>query len=335
MSDTIELNGGALAALMPMHMVLDGDGFVRSTGPTLAKIFTDEDMAGRALHDLFDVRHPADGLEKLLAGYVPRQKVRLYPRNGARCALKGEAIALGGGQGVFINLSLGISIVDAVRQFGLTQRDFASTDLAVELLYLVEAKNAVMGEAMRLNSRLSAARSKAQEQALTDMLTGLRNRRGLNLALEALIAKRAVFSVLHIDLDFFKTVNDTLGHAAGDEVLRRVGDILTDETRGHDIAARAGGDEFVVVLEGESDPKVLKILSDRIIARLEEPIPFDGTLCKISGSIGATTSRSYRYPAIDQLLHDADVALYAAKDAGKGCFRMAEIGQEDDTRQTA
>ena len=220
-------------------------------------------------------------------------------------------------------------------EFRLTASDFAQTDLAIELLYLVEAKSAVLEETKQLNQRLQGAKVAAEEQAFTDTLTGLGNRRAMDQVLARMLRSGAPFALMHLDLDYFKSVNDTLGHAAGDEVLRRVGEILTDETRGHDIAARAGGDEFVVVLEGESDPKVLKILSDRIIARLEEPIPFDGTLCKISGSIGATTSRSYRYPAIDQLLHDADVALYAAKDAGKGCFRMAAIGQEDDTRQTA
>lgn len=143
--------------------------------------------------------------------------------------------------GAFLNLSFGIGVAEAVRRHALTVEDFAATDLTVEMLYLVEAKTAVMDELRNLNRRLQGAKVAAEEQALTDQLTGLRNRRALDLQMKALIRLGASFGLMHIDLDFFKQVNDTLGHAAGDHVLREVARVLTQETRATDMAARVGG----------------------------------------------------------------------------------------------
>ena len=138
---------------------------------------------------------------------------------------RGLAVPTGDG-GMLLNLSFGIRLIDAVRQHALTDADFAATDMAVEMLYLVEVKQAVMTELRRLNLRLQGAKATAEEQALTDTLTGLRNRRALDVSLPALIGQGVAFGLMHIDLDYFKQVNDTLGHAAGDQVLRRSGEGL-------------------------------------------------------------------------------------------------------------
>src|SRR5690606_16624789 len=119
---------------------------------------------------------------------------------------------------MLIDLSFGIAVIEAVRRHDLTATDFAATDLAVEMLYLAEARAAVMRAALSLNDRLRAARREAEALAMRDTLTGLGNRRALDEALQRLIARREPFGLMHLHLDYFKDVNDTLGHAAGDAV---------------------------------------------------------------------------------------------------------------------
>lgn len=132
-------------------------------------------------------------------------------------------------------------MVQAVRAHGLTGSDFAPTDLAVEMLYLVEAQSAAFRESRGLNDRLHGQKIAAEEQAYTDTLTGLKNRRAMDLSLAKCLSSGARFALLNLDLDYFKNVNDTLGHAAGDHVLQVVAKILLEETRQNDsIAVWAG-----------------------------------------------------------------------------------------------
>jgi diguanylate cyclase (GGDEF)-like protein len=209
-------------------------------------------------------------------------------------------------------------VTDAVRAHDLTDSDFAPTDLAMELLYVVEAKTAVMKELRDLNHRLEGAKTAAEEQALTDTLTGLRNRRALDLAMAQVIVRNMPFGLMHMDLDYFKSVNDTLGHAAGDAVLREVGRILRGQTRDADTIARTGGDEFVILLPGLVDATVLWTIAGRIIAQLDQPILHEGRACRVSASIGMTVSTTYPQVHPDRMMADADDALYEAKRAGRG-----------------
>lgn len=133
---------------------------------------------------------------------------------------------------------------------------------------------------------------------------------------------------MHVDLDFFKAINDTLGHPAGDHVLQQVARILVDETRDQDTVARVGGDEFVLVLEGIGDAERLDRIARRIISRLEEPIPFEGQACRISGSIGTSLSTLYPTPDPDQMMTDADLALYTSKRQGRAQHTIHDPGQE-------
>lgn len=313
----ITFNPAALARLMPMYIALDDSGKITALGPTLARLIPDTPVVGRAFFDVMQVLRPADisNSADLVASLGDRLHLRLLAAGDV--SLRGLAVALQGG-GVLINLSFGIGVIDAVRQHALTDADFAPTDLAVEMLYLVEAKSAVMAELRNLNLRLQGAKKAAEEQALSDTLTGLRNRRALDAVLAGLIAQGTGFGLMHIDLDFFKQVNDTRGHAAGDHVLRQVATILLAETRATDTVARVGGDEFVVVLPGQSDVAQLAAIARRIIEKMTVPIDFEGTPCRISASIGLTVSTYYNRPDADRMLSDADHALYASKHAGRG-----------------
>lgn len=309
--------------LCPMHAVLDATGHVVHAGPSLAKVFAERQLIGARFAELFEVRRPqTDGSMQALIDHAGA-KLHLRLRGAGRTDLKGVLAPLPPGTapqgGALINLSFGLSVVDAVRDYDLTSQDFAATDLAVEMLYLVEAKTAAMEASRKLNQRLQGAMIAAEEKAYTDTLTGLRNRRALDYMLDRLTEAEEDFALLHLDLDYFKAVNDGLGHAAGDHVLREVARIMVEEIRSDDTVARVGGDEFVLILKRLTDPARVHDIATRLIAQLSQPIAFAGQDCRISASAGSVLSCDH--PRIDtaRLMLEADLALYAAKDRGRGC----------------
>jgi diguanylate cyclase (GGDEF)-like protein len=137
-----------------------------------------------------------------------------------------------------------------------------------------------------------------------------------------MIDRKVPFGLMHIDLDYFKAVNDTLGHAAGDFVLQVVAKVLLSQTRVGDTVARVGGDEFVVVFKDLTDPDKLFNIAKRVVEKLTEPSDFQGQVCRVSASIGITISTDYAQPSADKMLSDADEALYASKNAGRGQAKL-------------
>ena len=326
----ISLDLAAIDQLMPMHLCLSPAGGIVSVGSTLAKLFPETAFTAHSLFDLMEIRRPG-GISDM-AALVAHGGQRLYLglRGCTLPAMRGIALPRSKGQGLLVNLSFGIGVIDAVRHHALTHADFAPTDLTVELMYLVEAKSAVMDELRKLNLRLQGAKVIAEEQALTDTLTGLRNRRALDQDLASLSRLAMPFSLMHIDLDYFKAVNDTLGHAAGDHVLREVAKVLCAETRNGDTVARVGGDEFVVMLPALADAGLLQQIAQRIITRLTVPMAFEGQACRIAASIGMTLSTLYVAPDPQQMLSDADHALYASKRAGRAQATLFSTDIDED-----
>ena len=317
----IVLSPDSLDRLMPMHLHLSAEGRMVGYGPTLRKVAAGLALIGKNFFETFRIRRPA-GVASM-ADLSQLQGRRLYLSLRSREGVEFRAIAMPDiGSGMVLNLSFGIGVVDAVRAHGMTNADFAPTDLTVELLYLVEAKRAVLEELKKLNARLEWAKSAAEEQALTDPLTGLANRRALDLRLAAACRAKIPFALMHLDLDYFKAVNDTHGHAAGDHVLCAVAGVLRAETRSSDIIARVGGDEFVILLPGMVDQPALHHVAERIIQGLRRPIPFEGVPCQIGASVGMTVSTQYTVPEPERMLADADSALYAAKRAGRAQAQM-------------
>ena len=161
--------------------------------------------------------------------------------------------------------------------------------------------------------------------ARQDSLTGLANRQALRRALDdalvGAVRRKHRCSVFLLDLDRFKAVNDTLGHPAGDTLLRLVSLRLRDVIGEAGQVGRLGGDEFEVVLPNISDKGDLSKLAQGIIDSLSRPYTINGTAVSIGASIGIVTS-DYDDRTSDDLMRDADLALYAAKAAGKGCFRF-------------
>ena len=176
----------------------------------------------------------------------------------------------------------------------------------------------------RLLADLHEQRRRLDRLAHHDTLTGLPNRGAFyDRAREALDRAQPSSStaVLLLDLDGFKQVNDTLGHAAGDALLIGVAERLTAALREGDTVARLGGDEFAVVVPGVAGPDAAGAVGHRILEQLAEPISIAGRQVQACGSVGVTVAAGPGHD-LDYLLHEADLALYAAKAAGKGLVRQ-------------
>ena len=176
---------------------------------------------------------------------------------------------------------------------------------------------------------LHQALERARYLSAHDVLTGLPNRSlfGDRLLQALAMARRdnGSMAVLCLDLDRFKEVNDTLGHAAGDLLLRTVSARLRACLRESDTLARLGGDEFAVIQSQVKQPIDIQVLAGRLIAALTEPIPLNGLEASVGVSIGIAVGNGDSDAG--QILKDADVALYQAKEAGRGgfCFFAPEM----------
>jgi diguanylate cyclase (GGDEF)-like protein len=166
-------------------------------------------------------------------------------------------------------------------------------------------------------------RSEAQlrHQAFHDGLTGMANRALFGERVEHALRQRrrsdGGTAVLLCDLDDFKTVNDSLGHAAGDGLLRQVAQRLEACVRDGDTVARLGGDEFAILLEAPVDEAAARAAADRVLAALEEPVSLEGREVLVGSSIGIALEPLTGTDG-DALVRDADVAMYLAKAEGKG-----------------
>lgn len=185
---------------------------------------------------------------------------------------------------------------------------------------------------------------KLSHLSLHDSLTGLPNRELLNdrLAQALALTKRNQRSVAiaFLDIDQFKRINDSLGHPAGDELLRSVADRLSSSMRAGDTVARYAGDEFVVVWPNTTSPEEAVQLAQRLNRAMEEPFKLRAATLTVTASVGVAVGRDPRL--VEELLLDADAAMYCAKDEGRGMTRIftdelregvaSRLRMEDDLR---
>ena len=178
-----------------------------------------------------------------------------------------------------------------------------------------------------------AARERMSHLALHDALTGLPNRVLLEdrLEHELAAARRSGqgVTVLFIDLDRFKAVNDELGHAAGDALLKVVAGRLAETVRPYDTAARLGGDEFVVVCGGLLDPEDVAPIVARIHEAITVPVEVAGHRVEVGASIGVAHAAAEDAPSATELLRSADAAMYVAKAEGRSAVQASPAGLED------
>ena len=203
--------------------------------------------------------------------------------------------------------------------------------LSVVLSMLVLVLATGRGRALRL---VSEKTEELSFQAMHDGLTELPNRALVNDRAELMLARarrqHTPTATMFIDVDGFKDINDTFGHAAGDQFLQIIAARLSSVVRETDTVGRLGGDEFVVLVEGETLFAGPELVAERLLAVLRQPFELEGSLGRpqsCSVSIGIAVGQR---PTADALLRDADLALYEAKQAGKDRYVMF-----DESMQTA
>jgi diguanylate cyclase (GGDEF)-like protein len=186
---------------------------------------------------------------------------------------------------------------------------------------------ALQNDLLEANERLKAVNERLQELSMTDSLTGIYNRlffrKRLVYEMQRADRYQTPLSILMLDLDHFKRINDTHGHPFGDFVLKKIADLLTGSLRSVDIVARYGGEEIVIACP-ETNVKQAGIVADRIRSTIESTrLRHGGLEDKITTSIGIAVFPDERIQDADDLLRAADEALYSAKDAGRNCIRFA------------
>ncbi len=275
----------------PMSMALVGlegpdGGRLLQSNPRLA------DFVGRAQHDLV-------GLE-LLALVHPQD------RDAAAQALA----ALRSGQHEETRAELRLLSSDGTERWA-TASASAVRPCGDEPPYLILCLEDITAR--------RAAEQLLTHQALHDSLTGLPNRAlatdRLTQALERTARSSELVGVLYLDLDGFKEVNDSAGHARGDQVLQEVGERLRHAVRPTDTVARLGGDEFVVICPQMPTVTALRLVAERVLAAVDRPFAFERDAHQMTVSIGMVTARAAEGP--EQVLSRADDAMYQAKRAGK------------------
>ena len=189
----------------------------------------------------------------------------------------------------------------------------------------------------RSQERAEQARREANQAATTDFLTGLPNRRAFVAAIEAELARKdrpGRFTVAVVDLDRFKPINDTFGHATGDELLRTVAARLVEAVGEHAVVARLGGDEFAAMF-ADVETAGAGSAGERILAVLNRPAKIHGRQFAVSASCGVASSRRGRRRLGPRILADADIALYRAKTEAPGTVALFERGMEAPRRRRA
>jgi diguanylate cyclase (GGDEF)-like protein len=178
-------------------------------------------------------------------------------------------------------------------------------------------------------------RHMAHHDSLTGLATRLVLQDRLNVALEYAKRHHTELALIMMDLDNFKNINDTLGHQAGDEVLRVTAERIVGAVRKSDTVARMGGDEFVALLPDLRAPLAAESIAAKVVAALSAPISFAGVEVPVSVSAGVCLVSSGEIDA-DTLLKNVDVALYQAKALGRNCFQSytPELAQFPIVQQT-
>lgn len=306
--------GPMMDQICPFHVAFGGEGDVIRMGPSFPKIaphFSNQEACS-----FWD----PDGPITLKAMTErPVRNLRVHVGGADDVHLVGQSFPVFDGAWLFLGPTL--EEITKRRDSGFRRDDFPAQMLIEDILFLIEAKSVVLAASEDITARLQHEKSQAEHRALSDTLTGLGNRHAYDHFLETEGVCKMGRCAMHLDLDKFKAVNDTLGHAAGDFVLQHVARLLLDVTRREDEVIRMGGDEFIVILAGIRDRINAEEIAERILARSHEPIDFRGARCEFGVSIGMAWQNDHRSASLSQLTEMADKALYKAKENGRGQFK--------------
>lgn len=309
--------------VLPFHLIIERNGKLRHAGPSFHKLFPDMQIVGAQMFDLLKVRRPAGITD--VAGLLGVERERLTLLAPALDNAKMKAVAVSLGQGaLLLDLSIGAGVLDIVSRCNLKNKDFSPADPTVDMIYMMEVQSFVYQQHKTQSQKLQGAKVQAEEEAYTDALTGLANRRALESHMTRLLRrnKGKGFVLMQIDLDRFKAVNDAYGHAAGDMVLQETSSRLRRRMRASDLVARVGGDEFVIIMSDFGTAEMVRTVAERVIGDLHQPFRFENVDCRIGASIGATIVAAGSQRAAEDILAAADRALYTSKERGRGVFHL-------------
>jgi len=224
--------------------------------------------------------------------------------------------------------------------FALNHHDTILGALALSFLAflygLIATKGRLFRERLEAVTRLqetiaalSEAREETERVAMTDGLTGIANRRAFMARLNALNNRSgaAAYSIFYIDLDRFKSVNDALGHAVGDALLKSVAARISSLVRESDLVARLGGDEFAIVAQDVCERVFASSLAERLVVSLSEPYDLEGQKVQIGACAGVALACESGVGG-ETLLKQADLAMFAAKEAGRGMYCIFEADMQ-------
>ena len=316
--DSYHFSRDKMAFLFPMFVTLDAAGCITDHGPTLSRIFAD-DITGRMFFDVFTIEKPRRIAD--LAALHKKTGIKLVitarPDHGEPIQFRSVAMQMGDAAGrLFLDFSIGVSLADAIRRFDLTGAHFRPNDFSIDLFYTLETQRALLDDSTNMAQALTSAKEDAERKAYIDTVTGIANRRALYERLEDILQGPKggdTYALLHIDLDKFKLLNDTFGHAAGDKILKHVATGMQAHIGTDDFAARIGGDEFVMVLREHDETGDLLHMAQELAAEISRPVPIDGHRCHVEVSIGITRFGAGDCDGADRLLMNSDIALYEAK----------------------
>jgi diguanylate cyclase (GGDEF)-like protein len=221
-------------------------------------------------------------------------------------------------------LALAVATSAGQQLRGVGSGPFLYWTFVVLVLLIIGRQLVAVLDNQALNRRLAAMVGELEHRAFHDGLTNLPNRALFRERVGHSLRRRSQaatpLALLFVDLDDFKTVNDQLGHAAGDDLLVAVASRLKTCVRDEDTVARLGGDEFAILLEQASSHEVAIRVADRILEAMRPPFPLQGRQVQVGASVGVTVSEATE---VDAVLREADVAMYMAKAHGKGRYELA------------
>ncbi len=260
-----------------------------------------------------------DAIQELLA-HGPACVLLSLPAEGGLAAVEHLSLAAPDAPIIVvadkINEETATGLIAAGAQDHLIRPELTASRLRRVVTYAIERK--------RLQGRLA-------HQALHDPLTGLPNRAlfldRLGMALDRAQRNRTTVAVLFLDVDNFKLVNDSLGHAAGDRLLIGLADRLRGVLRPMDTVARFGGDEFMLLFEDLAGEREAAMIAERVSYAAASPITLEDDEAKVTVSIGVAVVADPSIPA-EHLLREADAAMYRAKELGRSRYAVSDAGDQ-------
>ena len=328
--------------LFPFHILVEKDGLaLASIGSSLCRLLPVENTSGR-FDQRFSIARPASAtLDRAFVESNPNVPVQIDVQDSP-LVLRGQFLDLESGYYLFVG-SILASDLQVMKDLHVNLNMFAPIDPTPDIIILHKFKEIEKADQIRQAkklSELSKSRDELNTYANTDELTGIANRRGFWQISERLLEENAepgphMFLLALLDLDKFKAINDQFGHEAGDEILCEVAERISHHVGQRGIAARIGGDEFVVLVKVESSEA--QCFARSLLQKINKPLRRNYQVIDICASLGVTEIKSNQ--SLEQAMREADLAMYNGRSDVRGEVRWIdqalarEIEQRSETAE--